>query len=343
MNMRAKAVLAVIMVAASIWTAAVVSRTANGVGGAAVTIQLDQTEQTVNVEPGSSGVLLFTGNVSAQVPWSPRIQYLLVNLNYEANDWATSGTSVVIFTREDTLMPFTCTVKVPPMTSHHEVGTLIVSGTWAYQPGIGSGEVNPVQAVIIIEQFFSHYLSYGSEYLEMEKEDVSNLSVNVHNQGNGRDRIAIEIANEAELSRYGIYTEIPENVTSVREGGTSVAEIMVETRFARIGGYQIMIHSWSHAAELKQAEPRHYNLSVEIRIVDQRSPQEDPPIDDEDPPEEEEEMPELDPDPQKDYEPYVPGEGGSFGPVLIVAVVIAALIVIATPLTIAIVVFRKRR
>ncbi|MDG6224939.1 MAG: hypothetical protein QCI82_05430 [Candidatus Thermoplasmatota archaeon] len=213
MNMRAKAVLAVIIVAASICTAALVSRTANGVGGAAVTIYLDQYEQSVNVEPGSSGVVHFSGNVSAQVRWSPSIQYLIVNLNYEANDWATSGTSVLIFTREDTLMPFTCTVKVPPMTSRHSIGTLIVSGTWTYQPGITGGDVNPVQAIIKIEQFYSHYLSYGSEYIEMEKEDLFNCTVNVHNQGNGRDRIAIEIANEPELSRYGIYVEIPKNIT----------------------------------------------------------------------------------------------------------------------------------
>ncbi|MDG6224940.1 MAG: hypothetical protein QCI82_05435 [Candidatus Thermoplasmatota archaeon] len=93
-----------------------------------------------------------------------------------------------------------------------------------------------------------------------------------------------------------------------------------------------------------QVETGHYNLSIDLRIVDQITTREGPPTQDEDSPEEEDEdLPPDGPGPQKEYEPYVPGEGGSFGPVLIVAVVIVALIVIAIPLTIAIVLFRKRR
>ena len=322
----------------------------NAAGPPEISIQLHQASQVASVAPGNNTPLVFTGIVQVTVIWSPRIQYIEVVLSYDAGGWTVSGTTILLLTQENESIPFSCTVIVPSGTSSTTIGEFTVSGTWRYEPGVLSGDIDPAIAMIHIDRFFSHELSSTEEYSMIGREDAGICRVKLRNLGNGNDSIRIGIANQDELSRARITSSMSGDALYLEEGETKVVDIAISTSRAAVGTYEIELESFSQEAEAygKVSEPS--SIVIEFMVVSESPSQEeppieeeDPPIDDEDPPEEEEEMPELDPDPQKDYEPYVPGEGGSFGPVLIVAIVIAALIVIAIPVTIAIVVFRKRR
>ena len=226
---RASILVLIILVLGSLIVFIPKETSVDAVGGAAVTIQLHQTQQVVQVAPGQPGVLMFTGEIRAQVPWSPRIQYLLVSLTYEASGWATSGTSVVIFTRADNTMPFTCTVKVPPMTSHQVVGTLNVIGRWNYQPGITGGPVNPVQAIIIVDQFYQFSVGCEKPYLQVSPGDSLGFRMRLINEGNSIDRLRMEITNLAELNQKGWTVQLSQDQFQVPEVQERVVTVSVTT------------------------------------------------------------------------------------------------------------------
>ncbi|MDG6225444.1 MAG: hypothetical protein QCI82_08015 [Candidatus Thermoplasmatota archaeon] len=163
------------------------------VGDPEIEIVLYQSEMWCDVEPGQRSVMEFTGEVNADITFSPRVQYLLVSMDYYAEGWPTSGTSVVMFTRADSTMPFSCTVKVPHETTSSFIGTLKVSGRWSYQPGTSSGDVDPAYASIRI-------LPYSGPVLETTKRNMTaqplkdlEFEMSLRNGGNAVDNITLTI------------------------------------------------------------------------------------------------------------------------------------------------------
>lgn len=195
------------------------------VGDPEIEIVLYQSEMWCDVEPGQSSVVEFTGEVNAEITFSPRIQYLLVSIDYYAEGWPTSGTSVVMFTRVDSTMPFSCTVKVPHETTSSFIGTLKVSGKWGYQPGTSSGDVDPAYASIRI-------LPYSGPVLETTKRNMTaqpfkelEFEMSLRNGGNAVDNITLTIE---EIPSHMEAVFLTPTTMTLQEGGTVGVRLKVK-------------------------------------------------------------------------------------------------------------------
>ena len=88
----------------------------DGVGEPAIRIELAQTKQTAYAAPGQDGVVTFTGTVTATIPVSPNIQYLIVTLEADAGGWPVSVPPSLTFNRAITQQGFALSVQVPTGT-----------------------------------------------------------------------------------------------------------------------------------------------------------------------------------------------------------------------------------
>lgn len=194
-----------------------------------VTLRIEQREQHVQVAPGQTGTVLFSGTVEAQIPWEVRIQYLIVSLTYNAQGWVAVGTSAVIFSKGQTSQEFTCSVQVPPMTSHMLPGQITVAGQWRYAPGTIQGNVIPDTAAILIDQYYLFSVGCDKSYVQVSPGDSIGYRLRLINEGNFQDRLKIEIKNQPSLIKQKWTVVLSQDQFLVQEKQESPVTIGVST------------------------------------------------------------------------------------------------------------------
>ncbi len=213
----------------------------DGIGAPAVRITLHQTEQTVDVSPGSSGIVTFTGEVEAIAPYLPNGQNLIITLEADAGYWPVSVPPALIFSNEVSIQNFSISVQVPMGSSVNSQGMLSVSGRWRYSPGTLGGTIDPCTAIIKIEQYYSYEVAPRYSKYYIEEDSSGEMTFIVENEGNGPDRIALEVTNSLELEDYGVIAhakfsdlDLPESwgayypVTVIIESGVLIGTYKIE-------------------------------------------------------------------------------------------------------------------
>lgn len=160
-----------------------------------VSIRLLQKSANVQVAPGQIGIVQFTGEIQAEVPYEVRIQYLIVSLTYNAGGWVAVGTSQVIFAKGTSTQPFNCVVKVPEMTSHSLTGQLTVAGTWRYAPGTMGSTITPDSAAIYVDQYYLFSVGCDKSYIQVSPGDSIGYRLRLINEGNYQDKLKVDIKN----------------------------------------------------------------------------------------------------------------------------------------------------
>jgi len=244
----------------------------DAVGAPAITVRITPESQTALVAPGQQGVVIFTGEVTALIPWSPRVQYLIVYLTYDAMGWATSGTPQLIFTRAQDTMPFSCTVQVPPMTSHQATGTLSVNVQWGYNPGIGGGTLpSPTQAIILVEQYYLMSVGCDKPYVQISPGQSIGFKMRLINDGNDLDRFRMEITNQKDLIDDDWTVQLSQNEFTVPSMQERIVTVSITTPIKTIiwknDVEQIQIKVASSQADSlgKPSYPADYTLFVRQR------------------------------------------------------------------------------
>lgn len=202
---------------------------AEGVGAPAIRIELAQTKQTAYVAPGQDGVVTFTGTVSAQIPWSPNIQYLVVTLQADAGGWPVSVPPSLTFNKAQKQQSFTLSVQVPVETSRQTQGQLSVSGRWRYSPGSLGGTVDPATAIIVIKQYYQFSVGCEKPYVQVGPGSSLGFQIRLINEGNAADRLRVEITNLDKLADMGWTIQLSQDKFSVPEKQEKVLTVSVTT------------------------------------------------------------------------------------------------------------------
>ena len=296
------------------------------VGAPVISIRLAQQKMTAYVAPGQDGIVTFTGTVTAQAPWSPNNQQIIVNLEGDAGGWACTNPPELIFSKGQTERDFAITVQVPPESTHTLQRNLIINGTWHYEPGATSGTVDPVTALIYIAQYYDCDLDTSTPILEAEKGGYAEFVVDVINNGNANDEMILEVLNLDDLAYDDITIQMSDDVVSVPEKqSVELSLIATVKEGASLGGYTITVEVRSTQAEDagKTCDTDTIELYLEVVREIQKSeepePEPDPepeePIEDPEVQDEEPDVPQEEPDNNGDLEEvieedptYTPGE-----------------------------------
>ena len=202
---------------------------ADAVGSAAITINLAQKKQTAYVAPGQEGIVTFTGEVTAQIPWSPSIQYCIVSMEASAGGWVVSIPPPLIFSKQTRTQSFAMTVQVPPETSHFTQGQLEVSGRWTYSPGRLTGTISTTSAIIVVDQYYQFSVGCEKPYVEVAPGNSLGFRVRLINEGNANDKLRMEITNLKELSDEGWTVQLSQDKFQVPEKQERILTVSVTT------------------------------------------------------------------------------------------------------------------
>ncbi len=175
-----------------------------------ITIELDQPEQSVDVEPGDDGVLRFTGTIYCELPpTTPPGQYCVVQLQADAGGWPTSVPPAFTFDRTHEEEQFSLTIQVPIETSQRTQGQITVSGRWSYTPGAGGGTIPPVTGIITINGYSRPLLESNTKNNTFPVGKWVEVPIRVENDGNLNDNIELEITHVPEgLEAYLLTDEV---------------------------------------------------------------------------------------------------------------------------------------
>ncbi len=279
------------------------------VGSPAISIRFAQQKMTAYVGPGQDGIVTFTGTVTAQAPWSPNVQQLIVQLEPEAGGWACTTPPELPFSKGQTERDFAITVQVPQGTSHMDQGTLLVPATWHYEPGPASGSVEPVTAIIYVAQYYDCDLDTSTPILEAEKGGYAEFVVDVINNGNANDKMILEVLNLDDLVSDDITIQMSDNIVSVPEKQSVELSILAYVdEGTSTGRYKIVVEVRSKQAEDAgktcdtDAIELYLEVVREIQEPEEPDPEPEEPIEDPEVPEEEPEVPQEEPDNGEDVE-----------------------------------------
>lgn len=201
----------------------------DAVGAPAITIQLAQAKQTAYVAPGQDGIVTFTGTVFAQIPYSPNVQYLVINLQADAGGWPVSVPPALTFSRAQQQQSFTLSVQVPIETSQSTTGQLSVSGRWSYSPGIGGGTIPAATAIIFVKQYYQFSIGCEKPYVEVNPGQSLGFKLRLINEGNANDRLRVEILNLDKLADKGWTIQLSQDKFAVLEKQEQVLTVSVTT------------------------------------------------------------------------------------------------------------------
>ncbi len=243
----------------------------DAIGAPAITIVLDSTSETVDVSPGASGIVEFTGVVTAEAPAMPPGQVLVVTLQAEAGGWPVSAPPSMEFTNEITEHNFTVSIQIPSETSTRTQGQLTVSGRWSYSPGTMGGTIDPTTAIINIQQYFQYSISPSSSLDTVELGDVVDINYETINRGNGADIIVMEILNKEDLEDHGIIAreKVDEIVIPEKQTRSYPVVIMLSSS-TTIGRFEIEVHIYSKQAKMSGEEFNYEITSSFIEVVEKR-------------------------------------------------------------------------
>jgi len=203
------------------------------VGNPRVTVSLDQSSQEAQVAPGQSGLVTFTGLVRCTSPVDTQFQQVLVSLQADAGGWAWSITpSSLSFDKATSELPFSCTVRVPPRTSHTQTGQVTISGTYRVQPGaFGSSIPGPATGMITIEQFYKFSVECPKPYIEVQPGSQLVYQLKLKNEGNDQDTLKVEVEDEnfKKLVNNNWAIQLSSDKFTINENEEAIVKLTVNT------------------------------------------------------------------------------------------------------------------
>ncbi len=195
-----------------------------------VTIGLDQPTKEADVAPGKSGLVQFSGTVSAsQIGPGQQVQQIRVNLDASAGGWpATISPESIVFDSPGT-QPFSLSVKAPPRTSHRIAQEVIITGTAQELPGLATVTIPETKGAVYIQQFYKFSVECEKPYLQVQPGKQVMFSLKINNEGNDADTIKISVDNREELGEIGWTVQLSSQTREVLESESDSLTVQVTT------------------------------------------------------------------------------------------------------------------
>jgi len=184
------------------------SEEAEAVGQAIVTVNPESGASALHakVDPSRGGIVTFRGYISLTEAWSPDVQFVVVQLQAEVEGWEVTTIPVLTMTSSFTQIGFSVSVIVPAgyKTSGLDFTKIMtITGSWAYEPDSRGGQVQPLDVFIYIDQFYEYRIRCLQPFIQTSPGGEFDIELEVINEGNGDDEVAIDIERRDVLEANG--------------------------------------------------------------------------------------------------------------------------------------------
>ncbi len=259
------------------------------IGDLGIYIELDEGNVDVDVSPGKGGIITFTGSVNVIGIWPDltSFQYVIVKLQADAGGFKVSEIPELYLVKPSsdepriieagfTDRPFSISVMIAPGTQYSGMSTpliVTVGGTWVYNVGALQGEVDAAQMMISVEQYYHYRVECDTSYVQTHPGGEFQLDLKVFNEGNGDDRIEIDIENREKLEGNGWTIQLLRTEFFLSNGGSVKVPIKITTPVKwepwknRVTAIRFLIQSSQAASSLEVTEIIHHSVFVRQRGV----------------------------------------------------------------------------
>ncbi|MGA1873877.1 MAG: choice-of-anchor T family protein [Thermoplasmatota archaeon] len=215
---------------------------AEGAGPADVSIRMNQTSMYIPTNPGERLDFTFKGMVMADIPWIPEVQSMIVLLEAEIGDWSVTVTEQLVFTKGVDELPITVVVEIPPDISG--VFRLNVTGNWSYDPGIQSGECDPGQMILYVNERPDITLGCEEPLKQVQRGNGVSYEVMVVNDNDVEVPVSLTIINLADLANEDMAIQMSTSKVLVPPRNMSLMTVTVSTSTrTQTDTYPIYIHA----------------------------------------------------------------------------------------------------
>jgi hypothetical protein len=247
---------------------------AEAIGVPIVTVKFDEgyDTQLADVRPGEHGTVTFPGTVRAQIPAGSTIQQVVVDLQAStAMGWPAIVNPPQVQVNPGAESPFSVSVTVPPETSYTISDTVSVTGRGNAYPGALGVNVQPVQGIINVDQFYKFAIVCEKNYQEVSPTDQLMFSITIWNYGNGPDTYIINLPNADTLSKDGWNIQMGQYNVEVLEKSPAEVSVTVNTPVKfnhwinEVKHIMVEVKSEQQEAIEGNAFPKTYPLAVRQR------------------------------------------------------------------------------
>ncbi len=190
-----------------------------------------QQVQEADVKPGESGLVTFSGTISADLSAGGTFQDVKVELTGSTDQaWPVTVTPVVSMLDTNTEeRPISVTVAVTAESSYYTSGQLTLTGYATAFPGTLRYPIPAVTATIKIEQYYRFSVGCSKPYMEVAPSERLVFNLQIMNEGNARDKYQIEIKNLEKLSKDSWTVTLSRNQIEIPEKNEETIPIPVGT------------------------------------------------------------------------------------------------------------------
>jgi len=186
-------------------------------------LNLDVTEQEVQVGPGDNGIVKFQGTYCPNDDrFNSRPDAVIVKFNVIVDpNWPTTVTPSSLYFTEDEFSlekSFEAIVKVPQFTSSKVQGQLTVSCKITMIPGNETFETQPTDGIIIVAPYYMVDAQPMTVTKSVKSGDSKEIKLSIHNQGNTQESFQITVDDLDKLEKKGISITPEYNPVVIPEG-----------------------------------------------------------------------------------------------------------------------------
>ncbi|MDG6225291.1 MAG: hypothetical protein QCI82_07230 [Candidatus Thermoplasmatota archaeon] len=199
-----------LMIAAilSLLAASFLHEEADAIGEVAVSIIMDPMPAIASVGPGWDGVVTYTGTIVATEPIDVQAQFAIVELWVDAGIFEVTEIAPIVLFSSTREARFSFSLQVPPghpCTELTDIDEQVfsVNGRWRYEPGSITGDVISQTFILDIDQYYLYRVESPRAYMQTAPGSELLLQIKVINEGNGDDRIALDLVNKEMLESNG--------------------------------------------------------------------------------------------------------------------------------------------
>jgi hypothetical protein len=215
-----------------------------------VSVILHDPLHDVAVHPDSSGIVAVNGTVRVEEIWPDGYTDINVVISADAGGWELDLPPSIELTEGEPSKNFTIFLHVPLETSHQTQGSIEVNGNWFSNSADTSGSIISASAIVRPEQYYKFSLSSEERFGSVRGGEEWGSRCRLINEGNGQDRIRMEILNLQNLTDNGITVRLSQDKFQAPEKQERVLTIIVITDNLTVpGNYSIKLRAISAQAE----------------------------------------------------------------------------------------------
>lgn len=196
------------------------------------TINLLPDTKTLDVHPGTSGIVSFYGEISVTNPVDVQAQYMTLDLFVNADPWDVTEIPTLMILPGMEKVSFTFSIIVPHgvpyAVGNSTAHEFTIGGTWAYEPDlIFSGDLTEKNFIIMAKQYYQYSVQMKKAYIQTAPGGTFDLELIIENNGNGDDKIVVDIHNREGLESQGWSFQMFRSDYDLKYGESIVVKIPV--------------------------------------------------------------------------------------------------------------------